>query len=59
MKKILSLFFAIFTMQLAFANNLFPDTLKVKKTADFEIDGKGTNANWELTNWVPSIRFWG
>ncbi len=56
MKKILSLFFAVFTMQLAFANNLFPDTLKVKKTVDFEIDGKGTNSNWELTNWVPLIQ---
>ncbi|MEI7588158.1 MAG: carbohydrate-binding family 9-like protein [Chitinophagia bacterium] len=54
MKKITPLLFAIFTMQLAFASsNTFPDTLKVKKTADFEIDGKGTNANWNLTNWVP------
>ena len=56
MKKILCLFFGFVSMQFAFANTIFPDTLKVKKTADFEIDGKGTHPNWELTSWVPLIQ---
>ncbi len=28
------------------------DTLGVKKVSDFSIDGKGTDVNWQQTNWV-------
>ena len=28
------------------------DTLKVKRTTDFEINGDGSNANWNNSNWL-------
>jgi hypothetical protein len=31
----------------------FPDTLVVRQTSDFEVDGKGSHANWEKSDWVP------
>jgi hypothetical protein len=31
-----------------------PDSvLTVRRTADFEVDGRGTHANWSRTDWVP------
>lgn len=30
----------------------FPDTLVVRKTSDFEVDGKGSHANWGKSDWV-------
>ncbi len=31
----------------------FTDTLGVRQTGDFEVDGKGSASNWEKTGWVP------
>ena len=28
------------------------DTLKVKRTTDFEINGDGSNANWNNSDWL-------
>ena len=54
MKKNCLLLVVIFMMSgLQASAHFFTDTLSVKKTADFEIDGKGSHPNWDITNWVP------
>src|SRR4051794_3211053 len=36
----------------AFLFKLKQDTLKVKHTANFEINGEGSNANWSNSDWL-------
>ena len=34
----------------------FTDTLKIKKTADFVLDGAGSNVQWDSAAWVNLIQ---
>jgi len=32
------------------------DTIKINKTIDFELDGAGTNEQWDAAQWVSLIQ---
>lgn len=57
MNKVYSLFTLMFLLVLTVSStaqqNSNEGKLIVLKTTDFEVDGKGTSANWAKTNWVP------
>jgi hypothetical protein len=57
--KLQALIFAILlataTTAMAYTVNV-QDTLRVNKVLPFEIDGAGTNASWNATNWVNLIQ---
>ena len=55
MKKIIFILLVIFSFYHAQAFT-FTDTLKIKKTADFEIDGAGNNIQWDSAAWVNLIQ---
>ena len=52
---IFSILFATATTAMAYTVNV-QDTLRVNKVLPFEIDGAGTNASWNATNWVNLIQ---
>ena len=57
--KLQALIFAILlataTTAMAYTVNM-QDTLRVNKVLPFEIDGAGTNASWNATNWINLIQ---
>ena len=55
MKKTIFLLSAILFFCNAQASS-FTDTLKIKKTADFVLDGAGTNVQWDSAAWVNLIQ---
>lgn len=55
MKKNIFLLSAILLFNQAQAFT-FTDTLKIKKTADFQLDGAGTNVQWDSAAWVNLIQ---
>ena len=55
MKKIIFTLLSIVFVLNAQASS-FADTLKIKKTADFELDGAGTNVQWDSAAWVNLIQ---
>ena len=55
MKKIFFILSAILLFNQAQAFT-FTDTLKIKKTADFVLDGAGTNVQWDSAAWVNLIQ---
>ena len=52
---IFSIIFTTATTAMAYTVNV-KDTLRVNKVLPFEIDGAGTNASWNATNWVNLIQ---
>lgn len=52
---IFSILLATATSAMAYTVNV-QDTLRVNKVLPFEIDGAGTNASWNATNWVNLIQ---
>ena len=52
---IFSILLATATTAMAYTVNV-QDTLRVNKVLPFEIDGAGTNASWNATNWVNLIQ---
>jgi hypothetical protein len=55
MKKIFFILSAILLFNQAHAFT-FTDTLRIKKTADFVLDGAGTNVQWDSAAWVNLIQ---
>jgi len=55
MKKIFFILSAILLFNQAHSFT-FTDTLKIKKTADFVLDGAGTNVQWDSAAWVNLIQ---
>jgi len=55
MKKITLIFAFVFLFFHVKASS-FTDTLKIKKTADFVLDGAGTNVQWDSAAWVNLIQ---
>lgn len=55
MKKIFFILLALLHFFCARGSNLL-DTLKVQKTADFEMDGAGNNAQWDKAAWIHLVQ---